>query len=94
MSANDKSKVDVREKKLMVEMESHQFNSADPVSILDLLQTFKRACNNLEIHEGSTIFFFAHLMHGSAKQDLLHPIEGDSDDEDLDDDQTGGALRS
>lgn len=47
MSAYEKSKVETHETKLAVEMESHPLNSSDQISILDILQTFKRACNNM-----------------------------------------------
>lgn len=43
-------------------MESHLFNPDDPISILDFLLTFKRAYNNLVIHEGAVLFLTAHFM--------------------------------
>lgn len=66
----------------MVEMERHLFNPADPISILDYLQTFSCAFNNLSIHEGATIFLFAKCMMGSAKTDYVHRLERDVGDAD------------
>lgn len=78
MNAYDKSKVDNRNKKLMVYMERHLFNPADPISVLAFLKKFKRTCNNSVIHQGAALFLFAHFMHESAKKDLLNRMEGDS----------------
>lgn len=72
-------------------MERHLFNPSDPISILDFIQTFKRACDNLSIHEGAAVFLTSHFMQGSAKQDLLHHLEGASNDE-IDDDNTSGCA--
>lgn len=70
------------------------FNQVDPISLLDFPQTFKRACNNLFIDEGAAAFLFSHFMLGSAKQEILHRVEGDSDTEDDSDNARSGSLRS
>lgn len=75
-------------------MESHSFNSPDPIYILDFLMTFKIACNNLSIHEGIAMFLLPHFMQGSSKQDLLHSTEGGSNDGIDDEESSNGALRS
>lgn len=51
-------------------MERQLFNPSDPIPVLDLIQTFWRACKNLSINEGSATFLFANLMMGNAKMDL------------------------
>lgn len=73
-------------------MESPLLNPGDPILILDFLQTFERACNNLFIYEGTTFFSFAHSQQGSAKQDLLHRVGGGSDDDRNDEEPPDGAL--
>lgn len=39
-------------------MDSHMFNPADPIFILDLLLTFRSACKNVLIQEGAAFFLF------------------------------------
>lgn len=94
INAYDKSKVDSRKKRLKVEIDSHMLNPADPISILDFLQTFKRACNNISMHDGAAIFLFSHFMVGSAKYELLNRIEGDSDTKSGSENAPSGSLRS
>lgn len=72
ISSYDKSNINSRKKKLMVEIESNHFNPAQPISIWGFLQTFRQACDNLKIREGAAMFPFAHFMTSSAKTDLLH----------------------
>lgn len=67
MNSYDRSKVESPKKKLMVELESNLYNRADPIQILDFLQTFKGAHKNLSIYEGSVLFLFDYFIHGSAK---------------------------
>lgn len=80
MSAYKISKVDNRKTKLTVEMESHLLNATDTISILDFLQTFKRACKSLLVNDGATIILFENLIQERVKQDLLHFIKGGSKD--------------
>ena len=88
VNSKDKSRTDSRRKKMTAEMETHHFDSADPISVLDFLSHFRRACDNLRVHEGAAVFLFAHFIKGSAKQDLIHRIETDDIDDDLSTDST------
>lgn len=90
----NQSKVENLKKKLEVEMESHMFISADPISFLDYLLTFKRTYNNMSIHEDATCIFIYFPTSCMAKQDLLKRIEGRSNDGTDDEDSFGGALLS
>lgn len=54
---------------LAVKMEIYLFNLADLIFMLDCLQKFWCACNNLSIHEGISIFLLSHFMIRSAKTD-------------------------
>lgn len=73
MSSCDKSSINKRKKKVAVEMESHLFDPADPISILDFLQTFRRACNSLSIHDGTAMFLlFYFMMAAQNAPSILH----------------------
>lgn len=74
-------------------MKSHLFTWLDPISILDFLKTFKRACNDLAVHYGAALFLFAHLMQGSENPDLLLSVQGGFDIGNDENEHSNGALR-
>lgn len=78
-SSYDKSRINRRKKKLVVEIYIHLFNPADPISILHFLQKFRWAGNNRIIHEYAEMFLFAQFMMESAKTDLLDQLEEEDD---------------
>lgn len=72
MSSYENSHVNSWNKKLTVEMESYLLNHTGPTLVLDFLQTFWRACNNLRFHKGSEMFLLSHFMMVSSMKDLHH----------------------
>lgn len=60
-NAYNRSKIEIRKKKLMVEVEGRLFIPADPMSIVYFLQTPIQACKNLKINQRASLFRFAHF---------------------------------
>lgn len=90
MSSTDKTGIASRNKEIATEIEVHAFNPSEQITIIGFLHPFKRACNNLVLHEGAALFLMPFFLSGSAKTDLLHRIEGN----DIDDDQNATATNN
>lgn len=74
-------------------MNSHTFNPGDPISILDFVLTFRRACKNLTIRKKRNTFLFSHSILRSDKKELLQRVEENEDTADSPTSWTG-SLRS
>ena len=56
-------------------MDPHQFKGTDAIKIIDFLESFRRACDDMGVHEDAAVFLFGHFMVNNPKQDLLSRIE-------------------
>ena len=56
-------------------MEPHLFKGGDSVRILSFLDSFRRVCDIMEVHEGAALLLLPQLMTGSPKQDMLQKVE-------------------
>lgn len=61
-------------------MEDHSFSSKDPVSIINFLTEFKRACDLSHYQEGAAVWLFPDFMTGSALSTIKVRLELSSKD--------------
>ena len=62
-------------KRMQPEMEPHLFKGGDSIRILDYLDSFRRVCDIMEVHEGAALLLLPQFMTGAPKQDMLQKVE-------------------
>lgn len=64
-----------------VKMESANFKTSDPISVLSFAHNFKTVCDGSGILEGAAMVLFPHFMKDPSKAALVHRICATKEDD-------------